>query len=416
MKLIIISGNYPHKIGGDFLNNEVWILSKYFDEILLISDSKKNKFVDIYNLPNNVKFITINRYYHYKECLIKAFIKIFSIETIIELIYASNTLNIKINFNAIKKIAIYYMTYYRLLIWVKSNVIKNDSDVIFYSYWLSESAYALSKLKKQKFIFKAISRAHGGDAFLDREYNPFRRENYKYLDQIHFVSEKALIQFTKNIILPNASTKAKLYTSYLGTINDELAVNPTTKCKNSFIIVSCSNIIPLKRLDLIVDSLSKIKNHNIKWIHFGDGEYKNVIFNLVNEKLLNLNNIYEVEFKGQVNNEEILNYYKLFHVDLFINVSDYEGIPVSIMEALSFGIPVIAKNIGGNSEIIFDNINGYLLDKNITSIELSKKINKFINLKSKTIYNFRKNAYQIWKNNFNAKYNYINFAKEIKTI
>ena len=40
--------------------------------------------------------------------------------------------------------------------------------------------------------------------------------------------------------------------------------------------------------------------------------------------------------------------------DLFVNMSLSEGIPVSIMEAISFGIPIIATNVGGNAEIVND--------------------------------------------------------------
>ena len=39
-------------------------------------------------------------------------------------------------------------------------------------------------------------------------------------------------------------------------------------------------------------------------------------------------------------------------IDIFINVSSSEGLPVAIMEAISFDIPIIATNVGGTSEIV----------------------------------------------------------------
>ena len=48
-------------------------------------------------------------------------------------------------------------------------------------------------------------------------------------------------------------------------------------------------------------------------------------------------------------------------MDYFINLSDSEGIPVSIMEAMSVGIPIIARDVGGNREIVTNN-NGCLLE------------------------------------------------------
>lgn len=42
-------------------------------------------------------------------------------------------------------------------------------------------------------------------------------------------------------------------------------------------IVSCSNVVPVKRLDLIVETLQHILDINIKWTHFGDGIMMNQI-------------------------------------------------------------------------------------------------------------------------------------------
>ena len=55
---------------------------------------------------------------------------------------------------------------------------------------------------------------------------------------------------------------------------------------------------------------------------------------------------------GHYPNEELLRYYGSNHVDLFINTSSTEGVPVSIMEAQSFGIPVIATDTGGVKEVV----------------------------------------------------------------
>ena len=48
----------------------------------------------------------------------------------------------------------------------------------------------------------------------------------------------------------------------------------------------------------------------------------------------------------------MLDYYKNNIIDIFINLSASEGIPVSIMDAISFGIPCIATNVGGTGEIV----------------------------------------------------------------
>ena len=60
---------------------------------------------------------------------------------------------------------------------------------------------------------------------------------------------------------------------------------------------------------------------------------------------------------------------------MFINLSSSEGIPVSIMEAQSFGIPVIATNVGGSGEIVVSET-GVLVDENRTEASVLLSLNK----------------------------------------
>src|SRR5690606_13386262 len=95
----------------------------------------------------------------------------------------------------------------------------------------------------------------------------------------------------------------------------------------------------------------------IEWHHFGDGlefeELKKKIKTLNKKKIA-------VILHGWATQADILKFYELYFVNWFVNVSESEGIPVSIMEAMSFGIPVIATDVGGTSEIV-NTDTGYLL-------------------------------------------------------
>ena len=61
------------------------------------------------------------------------------------------------------------------------------------------------------------------------------------------------------------------------------------------------------------------------------------------------------------------------YIDALINVSESEGLPFSMMEAISFGIPVIGTNVGGVKEII-NNDTGILLEKDFEIKSLSSLI------------------------------------------
>lgn len=96
-----------------------------------------------------------------------------------------------------------------------------------------------------------------------------------------------------------------------------------------------------------------------------------------------LNNLPNVSYKfvGFLPNIEVYEFYKINKIDVFINVSDSEGIPVSIMEAMSFGIPVIATNVGGVSEIV-DDETGILLEKDFTIGDAIEALNRILEFKS----------------------------------
>jgi glycosyltransferase involved in cell wall biosynthesis len=75
-----------------------------------------------------------------------------------------------------------------------------------------------------------------------------------------------------------------------------------------------------------------------------------------------------IKLLGRVeNNLEFLN-----SIDLLVNTSSIEGIPLTAMEAISQGVPVIAPNIGGLSELIIDGRNGFLYDRGSIDSLLSK--------------------------------------------
>ena len=105
--------------------------------------------------------------------------------------------------------------------------------------------------------------------------------------------------------------------------------------------------------------------------------------------------------------------YQSMDINLFLNVSEYEGVPVSIMEAMSFGIPVIAMNVGGASEIVQDQYNGKLLNKDFSIEELCESISYFININDSTMRNYRKNARNTWESFFSAEKNYCKFYREV---
>jgi len=176
-------------------------------------------------------------------------------------------------------------------------------------------------------------------------------------------------------------------------------------------MVSCSSLISRKRVELIIEALGGITGVNIEWTHIGTGPQKDHLENLA-QKTLSIHKNIKFKFKGHLENREVYLFYKKSNIDLFINVSSSEGIPVSMMEALSFSIPIIATNVGGVSELVSSN-NGFLLNPNPTPEEIRQAIYKFHELSMESRLALRQQAYDTWKNKFNAETNYTSFIEDI---
>ena len=120
------------------------------------------------------------------------------------------------------------------------------------------------------------------------------------------------------------------------------------------------------------------------------------------------------KFHGNIENENIISWYQSKEVNAFINVSKSEGTAVSIMEAMSFGIPLILSSVGGNKEMITSE-SGILLKNNPKPEEISNALK--INFCQESLQkNFKMKVFNIWKKEYSAKNNFTKFLNKIVQI
>ena len=127
-----------------------------------------------------------------------------------------------------------------------------------------------------------------------------------------------------------------------------------------------------KRNDAIIKAFSKIENKDWKLYILGDGKEMNNLSNLIKE--LKLED--RVFLEGYKTKEQIEEY--MLKSSLFLMASETEGLPMVLLEAMSYGIPCIAyETASGTNDIISNDINGYVI-KNRDEKEYIKQINKVI--------------------------------------
>lgn len=292
--------------------------------------------------------------------------------------------------------------------WLKAH--SEYDELIWYSYWMHIPAYAGERLNRKlgKHCF-AITRAHGGDLYLDRGvegYQPFHEHLYRHLDEIAVISEHGRRYLTEHY---GESSKVKVFR--LGAVDCGVC-NPYVG-REVFHIVTCSRTVPLKRLDRLVDALCLLTDHPIHWTHLGDGETQEKLKNYAREKLpANVS----VDYYGMVPNEEVYEVMGTQPFHVFVNVSSTEGIPVSIMEAMSFYIPIIATDVGGTAEIVDNGRSGILLPVDFSNDQLADAIRRFIAMPEEQYVQYRKNAREQYAQRYDATKNHREFLNHLKSI
>jgi glycosyltransferase involved in cell wall biosynthesis len=285
-----------------------------------------------------------------------------------------------------------------------SKIIKDNhsGDIFLYAYWFSDFATITALIKKRLPSTKALSRAHGFDIFEDQTaYNfiSFRNLQFKYLDSVLSVSKTGAEHLkSKNVLF-----ESKIKYEYLG-IHSQFEI-PIISGER-FEIVTCSFISKNKRIELMFEILKNI-SFDLTWHHIGDGEGFEEIIELAKKLPVNIKTV----FHGRMKNNEIMEFYRNKKINLFVSLSYSEGLPVSMMEALSFGIPIMSTDTGGCKEICNDDT-GFLIEKEFDPLEVAKKIVEF-KKSNKNTDRFHLQCRSYWQKNFNAQHNYTKFSQHV---
>lgn len=150
--------------------------------------------------------------------------------------------------------------------------------------------------------------------------------------------------------------------------------------KNAFLLISVGELNKNKNHELAIKALSQMKcDKNVFYIIVGEGPLKEHLTGLI----ASLGMETKVRFLGF--RTDVIELLKAS--DCFVFPSLREGLPVSLMEAMASSLPVVCSNIRGNTDLVDDEVNGYLFKKFDTS-SLTKCLCKVITTESKLMENF----------------------------
>ena len=297
---------------------------------------------------------------------------------------------------------------------VKIYKVSKKSDLIFVNGLGTEATIA-NLFSRKKVIRKIV-----GDPVWERVYNkklinePF--DDFQENKHGLFISLQKLIRnwsINKSNLVITPSEHLKAFIQNIGCENDIYVINNGVEIKRiekgvnqakdfrmkseTTRLLVVSRLVSQKNIDLIIKAIKRIEDKNILLNIVGDGPELINLKNLVKEK--NLEEYAQVSFMGKIENNELDQYFEW--ADIFIQASNYEGLPHSILEAMNFEIPILSTDVGGCSVLLNKGERGYIIPMPVSEVEISEGIRTIINDKNEA-----KSKAKLAKNYLNQEHNF----------
>ena len=274
---------------------------------------------------------------------------------------------------------------------------------VLYSYWSSDWATVLALWRMRDPRVRFVSRMHGFDMYDHRApdgWQMFQELHVRNAAHFHLVARSGLEHMLDRH--PWAGNKFSL--SPLATEDHGPAPwgpDPVLR------VVSCSNLIPLKRVHLIAEALALL-DRPVRWLHFGDGPERGRVEEVVRRLPTNVS----VELAGLTPNAAILARYRREPFDVFVHMSSTEGgAPVAMQEAISFGVPLIGTDAGGTRDVLTERT-GITLANDATASQLAEELERFT-LSDRYTTKARHDVRAFWAQHFDAAVVHERFARAL---
>lgn len=192
------------------------------------------------------------------------------------------------------------------------------------------------------------------------DYNKYKLD-LKNKGKVHYV---AVSNHCKKVIEQREGIKADVIYNLL----DE---DFGTDKRRVLRLVSNTRVSPEKGFGRMLEFAEMLKEKGIRfvWVVYGDNSH---IVKEYQDWINAFKKIEEVQFVGFKRDITI----GLTNADYLVQLSDFEGCPYSVLEAIKMGVPCIVTNWGGVEELIEDGVNGYILPMDMKGVDIDKIVKK----------------------------------------
>lgn len=300
----------------------------------------------------------------------------------------------------------------RVAAWLEDEIAAGRFDPrcdVCYCYWLWVEALGAGILRARHPELRIVARAHGFDVYAERHeppYIPLQRLAIRAADRVCTVSEHGRAY----LAAAHPREAGRIEVARLGTVDPAGCSAPSGD--GVLRVLTCSRIEAVKRLDLVVRALAALARQRpgqaVEWTHYGDGVQRDLVRA---EAERSLPPSIGWRLRGEVPNAVVREHYLREPVDVLLNVSRSEGVPVSMMEAQSFGVPVVATAVGGVPEIVTDGT-GILLSPDPTPDEVAAALLR-LTASSPDVTRMRAASREQWEQRYRATVNFPAFVNDV---
>ena len=267
--------------------------------------------------------------------------------------------------------------------WIKTiyEIIRNGrkSDLIFVNGLGVESTIANLILKKQ-LIRKIV-----GDPVWERAYNKkritesfddFQNNKHSFLIEVQKLLRNWSINSAEIVITPSDHLKSFVsgigYSKKILKINNGVNItdiNRANESKADINLIIISRLVVQKNINIVIEAMKLLDNKNLKLSIIGEGGE----FSKLESTIYDLNLQNQVQLLGKIDNIKISQF--LLTADIFIQASDYEGLPHSVLEAINYEVPILSTETGGCKDLLNDGERGFIIpmppDKKVIAENIS---------------------------------------------
>lgn len=291
--------------------------------------------------------------------------------------------------------------------------LRAGDEVTVYSYWLHHTARVgelmASRIRATPGVtVRFVSRAHGYDLYEERNPAgrlPQRSALVSACDAVYPVSTVG----ERYLRDRHPARSAAIQTRHLGTVEPDPLPRLT---RERLSVISCAFVTPVKRLDRIPAVIEEIATLgvDVTWTHVGGGPGLDALA----EQVSMVNRRARVDLLGHVPSASLARVYHDHPSTVFLSLSSSEGVPVSMMEAISGGIPIVSTDVGGVSDLVIPGTSGFLIPADFTDAEAVQGLLDVWRLSAEAYAELSRTTRLWWEAEFRAESTYPRFVQDLR--